>query len=693
MLVLGVLLAMVLLVVCGFAPGFFLVRHLRWSPLEKLCGSVGASFGLLYLVLWALYLVAPAGTEIPRWALALVSGAAVVLGFVARRDIVRLFSSFRVRQALAGFSFLLIWTFFLLGIIRNFSGADWFGDWAEQFQRTLFFLHHFPSHSPILMAPALSSRPPAMNQLAAFFLGQTGDRFEIFQLIFAFLNLLVFLPCCLILPALVGPRRIFARPLVALFALNPVVMQNVTYTWTKAFTAFYVILGLWFYLAGWRKNDRLRMTAAFVALSIGLLVHYSAGPYVLFLTLHYLTRVFPKRSRRWHEIATIAAVCGLLLVTWFGWSVAVFGTRGTFASNTSVTLAPRDSKTNLVKITGNVFDSIVPVIIRDDSLLDEFNHQGLMGTIRDDAFIFYQVNLPFSMGLIGGPLILWLLYRALFRRFPPGAQRSFWLAMIPFCVVVGIATVGERGPLGKAHLTLLPMEILGLCLLAATFPLRRAFLALVVAGCLIDFSFGILLQAHVESLENLPQRTVFLSLSEMGSAPPTSAPGAVSLSTASWNNWIVKHQYAQLTELSRTLQLETASDRAQLAGMLRGDEVYWHGWYARNGGSIGFLGDRFAGESGRGTTILTCILVVIALVIAVQLLLASTPSVAGTGPGLLLFKGAARPDPVRVLDDRAHPLTDEPGATSISPDGAANERSGQKNKQEETVAHTVHGEE
>ena len=41
-----------------------------------------------------------------------------------------------------------------------------------------------------------------MNVLAAFFLGLTQDRFEIFQFVFVFLNLLVFLPCCLAMPML-----------------------------------------------------------------------------------------------------------------------------------------------------------------------------------------------------------------------------------------------------------------------------------------------------------------------------------------------------------------------------------------------------------------------------------------------------------------------------------------------------------
>jgi hypothetical protein len=636
MLALEILLALVLLLICSFAPGFLVIRHLRWSPMEKLCGSIGASLGMLYLVFGTIYCFGPyaawmqSGTP-PRF-LAIVPIACLAQGLSARRDIVRLFDSFRVRHALAGFGFLLLWTLLILGVIRNYSGALWYGDWLEHFQRTLFFLHHFPTNTPILGGYQLSARPPAMNILAAFFLAQTWDRFEIFQVVFAFLNLLMFLPCCLIMSALVGPRRTFVLPLVALFAMNPVVMQSVTYTWTKAFTAFYVVLALCFYLAGLRKHDRLRITVAFLALSMGLLSHYSAGPYILLVTLHYLLCVFWKRPLRFQELATITAACGLLLATWFGWSIAKYGPNVTFGSNTSVTTSQRYQGNNLAKTAANLSDSIVPVVLRNPFLLDDFNQQGLTGAIRDKAFVFFQTNAIFGMGLIGGPLILWLLYRAFQRRFQSDAERRFWLAMIPFCVVVGIAVVGERDRLGLAHLTLLPMEILGISLLAATFPLRRALLVLVVAGCLFDFCFGIFLQAHTESLENSAQRTIFTGLTFEGGKDPAPALTPESLSGVAWANWFLKHQYAlnteRLADLSRYRPLDSGVGRTQMLKSLQEDQVYWYGWYARNGGTVEFLGDHTAGKSGVGTTVLFCLLymLMLALVREMRKQIALVPS-------------------------------------------------------------------
>jgi hypothetical protein len=607
--VLEALLAIPLLVACGFAPGFFVVRRLRWSPMEKLCGSIGISFTVLYLVFTAIYHLSPSGVAIQPKFLALVSAASVAIGLATRRDVVRLFGSFRVRQALAGFFFLLVWTLLILAMIRNYSGANWFGDWLEHFQRSLFFLLHFPVSTPITQGYQLPARPPAMNELAAFFLAQTRDRFEVFQVIFAFLNLLMFLPCCLIMRALVAPRRTFVLPLTALFAMNPVVIQSATYTWTKAFTAFYVILALWFYLAAWRKNDFVRMTVAFVALSMGVLAHYSAAPYLLFLTLHYLLRLFWKRPHRFRELATIAVVSGLLLATWFGWSIGVYGAHGTFAA-----ASQRYEGNSPARVAANVFDSIVPVFLRNGFMPDDFDQQGFAGFIRDKAFVFYQSNAIFGMGLVGGPLILWLLYCAFFRRLRPGPERSFWLAMIPFCIVVGIASTGERDFRGVAQLALLPMEILGLSLLAAMFPLRRRVLILLLAGCLIDFSFGIFLHTHIESLENTSRSAIFPGLSLEGGRQTGVPLTPDSLSGVAWDNWFLKHQYAlsqeELAELTVRPPADAAVGRIQLQISLAEDEGYWHGWYARNNGAIEFLGDH-TGEYGWGTTVLSSLLLML----------------------------------------------------------------------------------
>lgn len=662
MLISQAALLLVLLVVCCFAPGFFFVRKLRWSPLEKLCGGVGLSLILLYLAAWAIYCASPRGAAMPVhvFPFALVSLICAGLGVAAWKDIVRLVRNPAVRRALLGYFFLLVWTFTLLAMIRVYSGAGWFGDWLEHFQRSLFFLYHYPANTTIFPNSLLPARPPMMNVLAAFFLAQTEDRFELFQTIFAFLNLLLFLPCCLMMPALGTPGRRRTLLLVALFAMSPAIMENATYSWTKAGAAFYVVLAFWFYLAGWRKHDRLRTTAAFVALAAGLLAHYSAGPYVAFLAVHYLWRTFPMRRNAWKELAGIAAACGLLLLTWFGWSLAVYGASGTFLSNTTMTSSQEYKGSTLAKISLNLVDTVVPNLLRNPAALKAFDQPSSIGFLRDRAFVLYQLNLIFNMGLVGGPLVLWLLYRALRgrsatpaangaapasrpkrharqapRRSPgkaaaklpmahrvaPGRERRFWTVAIVCCLLLGVAVVGERDTKGVPHLTLLPLAALGLTLLAATVPWqKRAFAALVVAGCLVDFSLGVFLNARVESEENTPRKTVYGGLifqnGQFGEALPPD-----SLSSTAWENWYRKHLYALTGRWLQEMPQQHGADpvfqsqwpiaKANLDRQRLEWARNWYGWWNRNGGEVRFLGDRAAGPDGRGTGIATVVLLVL----------------------------------------------------------------------------------
>jgi hypothetical protein len=467
------------------------------------------------------------------------------------------------------------------------------------------------------------------------------------------------------MPALGKRARRRTWLLVLLFASSPLVMQNTTYTWTKASAAFFVVLALWFYLAGWRKHDGVRTMAAFVSLAAGLVAHYSAGPYVVILALHYLLRVFPRRKNKWRELAVITAACGLLVGTWLLWSLAVYGPHITFASNSSVTSSQQYKGSNVGKIAANLYYTIVPVVVRRPSLLGPLKGQRTAGMVRDWFFVFYQVNLIFGMGLVSGPLVLWLAYRALRkrqtraapplkrasearviglqsggaespRRPKPAPQRlslksarlnkkraakiapvvarvtpeqRFWQVVIVGGVLLGIAVVGERDPAGVAHLTTLSLLVLGLSMLAAVVPWRRGPLAiLILAGCVVDFSCGVLLQAHVEGLDNTARSTVFPGMEFVNGGIETADPGPDALAHSAWSNWFTKHKLSAYDTWYRDLDRRYGGDPAfqailprykETVGMARAnDALVWQGWFGRHGGEVVFLGDHVAAWSG-----------------------------------------------------------------------------------------------
>jgi hypothetical protein len=619
--------------------------------MEKLSGGIALSLVLLYLASWSIYCLSPhgaSGAAIQTGAFVAVSLICVLLAILARKDFSGLLRSFRVRRALLGYAFLLLWTIVILAMIRNYSGLGWFGDWFEHFQRSLFFLHRFPAHATNLVLPA---RPPMMNVLTAFFLAQTQDRFELFQVASAFLNTLLFLPCCLMLPALGLARRPRILPLVALFALNPMVMENATYPWTKSLSAFFVVLAFWFYLAARRKNDWGRMAAAFLALSAGLLVHYSAGPYCLLLGFDYLSRVFWKRPRKWRELAAILVPCALLLATWFAWSIAVFGPGATFQSNTSVTFSQQYQGNNLSKIAANLVDSIVPYVLRHGlAFTGQPNPEGVL---RDNAFGFYQVNLIFSMGLVGGPFVVWLLWGFVRRRSAALHEWRFWRVLIPCLVIVGVGVVGERDLFGSAHLTLIALQALGLSLIAAAFPWRRVAALAIVAGCLVDFSLGVLVQARVEALENTPRRTVFTVGLNLASGDfQMGSPTRDQLSAVVWHNWLFKHQFALCRHYLGVLAAYHAPDaaaqqvasrvEARLRQELNEDAVGWQGWWQRHDYNLKFLGDDVAGPSGEGSLVPQVLLAILFLALMGALVRALLRAMRPTPPRRLPPRAPAR---------------------------------------------------
>jgi hypothetical protein len=302
----------------------------------------------------------------------------------------------------------------------------------------------------------------------------------------------------------------------------------------------------------------------------------------------------------------------MLLATWFAWSVIVYGPRITFGSNSTVRAAMDTgggSPTQVAKkFAVNLLRTTVPHPLLWNVPRNAYAQPSAAGRLRDYMFLIYQTNAIFGMGLIGGPAVLFLLCRS-FRRKRVGhrqPQRFFWLMLVPFCLVLGIAAHPIAEDFGIAHVTLQPLIVLGLSLLAGNLAsIPRVVASIVLLGCLIDFSLGGLLQTQVQSLENGRNETVFAGLAVQNGRPALGTPQEHSLSRAAWGNWFRKHQLAASNEWLQQLKPYGGTDveaiRSELERYRREDQLYWRGWYARNGGSLVFLGDGAAGWSAGGS--------------------------------------------------------------------------------------------
>ncbi len=236
-----------------------------------------------------------------------------------------------------------------------------------------------------------------------------------FQVAAAFFNLLIYFPCALLAGALARRGRRQLPLLVVLFAASPLLVENVTYTWTKLFPGLYILLGTWLYLRGFQKQDAFRIVAAFASLCVGMLIHYSAGPYLLFFALHYAW-IWRGRKWKWVEPLAIAGVCVLILASWLGWSAWFYGWHTTVSSNTTVMGSESLSfGGNLQKIATNIISTLIPHplhVSRND--FDKALYQpNAMGYLRDYWFLVYQPTVPEGIGLVGGLTVVYLLVRKL----------------------------------------------------------------------------------------------------------------------------------------------------------------------------------------------------------------------------------------------------------------------------------------
>lgn len=582
--------ALALIAVCSIAPGFLFVRRLRWSPLEKLNGAVALSLILVYCATFFIYAI----QADPRWYW-LISTGSLILGILAWRDFGRLFRAPAVRCTLAALALLLAWCLTALLLIRHFSGGGWMYDWLEHFHRTIFFVDRLPLDTRF-ETYHLTARPPMMNILAAFVLAHTGGGFEVFSAVFTALNVLAGLPCALLLRMMGTRRGGGVLLLAALLACSPFFVENATYTWTKLLAVFFILLGLWFYLAGWRKNDAARTTAAFVALAAGLLVHYSTGPYLLVIAAHYGVRVVTES--RWREALIAAAISLALVGTWIGWSIASFGATTTLLTNTTVTSSREweaSGRSSTEKVIGNIASTLLPHPLLPSASMESFRQESTAGYVRDFMFLLFQTNVILGIGLIGGPIVLFSVMRALKKQRwkRAKAERLFWLFFLPATILLGIAVHGERDVFGVAHVTLQPIVLLGITYLAARFAsFSHGLRWLVIAGCLIGAALGVLLQIRIQSLGR-DTGTFEYSID----ASKASIEWRTTLSRMALGNWWKTQSRPLLAEMLQRPEVRSSpsfqqSLSSQIDALREEDRQSWRGWHARNGGRITFLGDR-----------------------------------------------------------------------------------------------------
>ena len=473
-------------------PPLPLLKRLSWDKEEKLTAAVCLSILALYLISFAAFLL-----KLPNWFFHVVLVLSLLFSVLRIRDIVEVFRDENVKESISLWLLINLWILLLSTLIQCFSGGGWGYDWFEHYHRSRFFFDQLPATA----MPDLPSRPPLMNLLSSPFFAIAGNRFPVFQLLYSQLNTLVILPMLLLGRLLCkGQRRLFV-PFAVILTCNPMFVQNSMYTWTKLLAAFFLLAALHFYLKSWKDREVLTLPFVWILLSLALLTHYSAGPYVLIFAAHYGLYLLWKRKNRWVEFMGSSSASGLLFMSWLGWSLWTYGASTTFLSNTSVTAASEYSLVeNIEKVLENIAYTILPHFVSgiDTSYINQISTAGY---IRDYTFLLYQTNFFFAFGSLGIPFIVGLLLRRGYLQRCRCAEGVFIASLIAVGFVVGIGVIGAPDKFGLMHICSQTHVMLGLLFLGVhVCSLSRPYRILFTVGMLMDCVLGVVLHIRIQSM-------------------------------------------------------------------------------------------------------------------------------------------------------------------------------------------------
>ncbi len=513
-----------------FLPGFAVARRWHLSAADTFIVAPAVSLALIYLGGFVIY---TAG--LPPWspwvlsALLLAGSAPGWPAFLrcVRTDEVRPFAEALLLTA----CWLVAWQM----LPRCYSGGPWYWDWLEHFNRSRLFAEHGDVHSawgPYL----LPARPPLVNVVLGFALSHFGSRMAVYQTSYSCLSALAILPIARFAGYWGGGRAALWGG-VLLVAVNPMFVQNGTFSWTRGPTSYLILLTLWLYAS--TRRERLRARPICLALGVGalaLLAHYSAGPYLVLLAGHLLLRWVRGRFAGTGAVLMGAGTAVVILAPWFAWSLAVFGWRTTVGNNSSVTTISGLSLGDYVGVVcGNLADTVFPTILAPECL-EALRQDRLIGLIRDLPFVMYQMNLWAALTLTNLVTLGWLLYRGTLTFGSARDDRGrFWLVFISLVSVLGIAVHGpkEEGCWGLAAVCLQPVIFLTLAWLGSVLGNSSPTVKTVWMGAAVVESVG------MSALHFYVQRLVMVEVGRTADGLVQLDPAA-GLSTYAQANWRLK---------------------------------------------------------------------------------------------------------------------------------------------------------
>jgi hypothetical protein len=356
----------------------------------------------------------------------------------------------------------------------------------------MFFLDKLPL-STHFGSYLLTARPPVFNVVDFFFQSFLGRGFWVFQIASTLLNLTVLLPCYLLTKYFFKEKSKFLFLFVALILLlNPSIIIETTFTWSKAMTAGYILLGLLFYLRFRNTKQSLFLYLTALFMGIGQITHYSTTPYFIIIVFDLIFQKMTNSKIQWKTLFNFAGIFLVTISSWYLWAVFNFGFSKTLFGNTTFQQQNYRSLFQIIaKELNNSVKTFLPIL--SPGYLRYINTQtGFWVRMYDETFALYATTIP---GQITFTLCfaLWILWR----KFK--LKSSF---LLYFCIsgfILGILVLPKIEPTGLAHITMLPISCLLISLAAGyLFSLRKSKLFFILlAGIILEAIIGIGLRLYI----------------------------------------------------------------------------------------------------------------------------------------------------------------------------------------------------
>lgn len=444
----------------SYLPGRALLSFVKWHSDEKFAGSFGVSFFLFYLIGFSGYIFKQQAFQF---------NVVFLIPIILISIIILLIKSAVTRQELfqlgAFFCCFIIVVFFQT-FLPIYSGGLWSFDWWEHYQRSIFYLDKLPLSThfgPYL----LTARPPVFNVVSFFFQSFIGRDFWQFQIISTLLNVTLLLPCYLLVKQFSQKKSAFLFAFVTLFfLLNPSFIIETTFTWSKAITASYVLLGLYCYLRFFITTTASYLFFTALFLGIGQLTHYSATPYIIIIFSHLLFKTVTTISVPWKKLGIFTGIFFLTICSWYLWAIANFGLHETFFGNTTFQQNYSTVQQLLYKEINMTSKTLLPLL--SPGYMHYINTQSsLWVKIYDGTFAIYATTVP-------GQITMALCFVLFFMRKKIKRHTSFLLYFCLVGIMLGIIVTPGIWPTGIAQATMLPISSLLISLaLAYHFSLRK----------------------------------------------------------------------------------------------------------------------------------------------------------------------------------------------------------------------------